>query len=171
MSRRGPSPRLLVDLAGLAPIVGEPVDAINGAVYLGQGQWIDGLLSIAGAIPGPLGWAATGGRIGKSLDEADDVVSSVVRTDDEILATIRDRSDALQARHVDARLVGIYRERRETLERLEPLDLPIPLNGGFTDRPGSSLESTNGTAKTCSSSRPVRIPHRWRDSEVLFTSS
>ena len=117
VSQRGPSPRLLVDLAGLAPIVGEPIDAINGAVYLGQGQWIDGLLSIAGAIPGPLGWAATGGRIGKSLDEADDVVSSVVRTDYEILATIRDRADALQARHVDPRFVAIYRDRSTLVEQ------------------------------------------------------
>ena len=117
VSQRGPSPRLLVDLAGLAPIVGEPIDAINGAVYLGQGQWIDGLLSIAGAIPGPLGWAATGGRIGKSLDEADDVVSSVVRTDDEILSMIRDRSDALQARHVDPRYIAIYRDRSELIEK------------------------------------------------------
>ena len=160
VSRRGPSPRLLVDLAGLTPIVGEPIDAINGAVYLGQGQWIDGLLSIAGAIPGPLGWAATGGRIGKSLDEADDVVGSVVRTDDEILAMTRDRSDALQARHVDPRFIAIYRDRSELIEKATA---SISQSVRPLSMAPKQLQDKYKHAKRLFQLAPGAFPRRWED--------
>jgi hypothetical protein len=52
---------LVLDGLGLIPVIGEPIDAINGIWYYAEGNVIDGSLSMAAVIPG-VGWAATGGK-------------------------------------------------------------------------------------------------------------
>jgi hypothetical protein len=99
LERRGLSPRLLVDLAGFVPVVGDAIDAANGLVYLLQGDTLNAGLSLAAVLPGPLGWGATSGRIGKSL------------TDAEVIDVVLRAADPLQARHIDPDFVPIYRDR------------------------------------------------------------
>lgn len=99
VARRVLSPRLLVDLAGFAPVVGDAIDAANGLVYLLQGDELNAGLSFAGVVPGPFGWSATGGRIGKSL------------TDAEVIDVVRRAADPLQARHIHEDYAALYRDR------------------------------------------------------------
>jgi len=75
--RAGLSPRLLLDLAGFVPVVGDAVDAVNAVVYLAQGRGTDGLLTAAAALPGPGGWVAGGAKVGKALDHAGDIAKVV----------------------------------------------------------------------------------------------
>ena len=53
---------LVLDVAGLIPVVGEAADLINGAIYLLEGDNLNAGLSFAGAIPFA-GWAATGSKL------------------------------------------------------------------------------------------------------------
>jgi hypothetical protein len=99
LARRGLSPRLLVDLAGFVPVVGDAIDAANGVVYLLQGDTLNAGLSLGAVVPGPLGWGATSGRIGKTL------------TDAEVIDVVRRAAGPLQARHIDPAFVPIYRDR------------------------------------------------------------
>jgi hypothetical protein len=48
-----------LDAGGLIPVVGEPLDLINGGLYALRGDWGNAGLSCAAAIP-LLGWGATG---------------------------------------------------------------------------------------------------------------
>lgn len=50
---------LSLDLFGLAPVIGEVADLVNGTLYLIHGENKNALLSYAGAVPFA-GWAATG---------------------------------------------------------------------------------------------------------------
>ncbi|TGD58259.1 AHH domain-containing protein [Flavobacterium humi] len=49
----------VLDLFGLAPVIGEPADLINGVIYTVEGDHLNAVLSYAGAIP-ITGWVATG---------------------------------------------------------------------------------------------------------------
>jgi hypothetical protein len=51
--RQGLSARMWVDVAAMLPVVGAPIDLVNGAVYAGQRRWVDASLSLFGALPGP----------------------------------------------------------------------------------------------------------------------
>ena len=99
VASRGLSPRLLVDLAGFVPLVGDAVDAVNGLVYLLQGDRLDAGLSFAAVVPGPFGWGATSGRIGKTLSDA------------EVVDVVRRAADPLQVRHIDEVYAVLYRDR------------------------------------------------------------
>jgi hypothetical protein len=99
LAHRGLSPRMLVDLAGFVPVVGDAIDAGNGLVYLLQGDTLNAGLSLGAVVPGPLGWGATSGRIGKTL------------TDAEVIDVVRRAADPLQARHIDPDFAPIYRDR------------------------------------------------------------
>lgn len=99
LRHRGLSPRVLVDVAGLVPVVGDAIDVVNGLVYLAQGDELNAALSMAGAVPGPMGWAATGGRVTKSL------------TDAELIDVVRHGADPLQLRHIDKEFAFVYRDR------------------------------------------------------------
>ena len=105
LRHRGLSPRVLVDLAGLVPVVGDAVDVVNGLVYLAQGDELNAALSMAGAVPGPLGWGATGGRVAKSL------------TDAELIDVVRHGADPLQFRHIDKEFAFAYRDRERLIEK------------------------------------------------------
>ena len=99
VASRGLSPRLLVDLAGFVPLVGDAVDAVNGLVYLLQGDRLDAGLSFAAVVPGPFGWGATSGRIAKTLSDA------------EVIDVVRRAADPLQARHIEEAYAPLYRDR------------------------------------------------------------
>lgn len=99
VAHHGVSPRVLVDLAGFVPVVGEAIDAMNGLVYLLQGDVVNSGLSLGAVVPGPLGWGATSGRIGKAL------------TDAEVIDVVRRAADPLQARHIDESFAPLYRDR------------------------------------------------------------
>jgi hypothetical protein len=105
LERRGLPPRLLVDLAGFVPVAGDAIDAVNGLAYLLQGDELNAGLSFAAVVPGPLGWGATSGRIGKTL------------TDAEVIDVVRRAADPLQARHIDPAFVPIYRDRDRLLAK------------------------------------------------------
>jgi hypothetical protein len=50
-----------LDVAGMFPLVGEPLDIINGGIYFIEGDNLNGALSVGAAIP-IWGWTATGGK-------------------------------------------------------------------------------------------------------------
>ncbi|MGW8890055.1 golvesin C-terminal-like domain-containing protein [Streptomyces sp. NPDC055749] len=59
---------LVLDVAGLVPVIGEPADGINALWYLAEGDTENAALSAAGMIP-IAGWAATGAKVtGKVAD-------------------------------------------------------------------------------------------------------
>ncbi|KOF02527.1 hypothetical protein OB69_11390 [Roseivirga seohaensis subsp. aquiponti] len=51
----------LLDLGGLAPVVGEVFDVINGGIYLVRGDGVNAALSFSAAVP-IAGWVATGAK-------------------------------------------------------------------------------------------------------------
>lgn len=55
-----------LDALGLIPIVGEPVDMLNGALYAVQEKGTDAMLSFAGAIPF-VGWGATAAKWSRNV--------------------------------------------------------------------------------------------------------
>jgi hypothetical protein len=71
--RSGLSPRVLLDVAGFVPVVGDAIDAANAAVYLWQRRWKDGIVTAAASVPGPEGWVAGGLHAGKAVERAGDV--------------------------------------------------------------------------------------------------
>ena len=105
VERQHLSPRLLLDVAGFVPVVGDAVDAVNGLAYLLHGDELAAGLSFGAVVPGPFGWASTSGRIGKAL------------TDDELVEVVRRTADPLQARHVDPAFVALYRDRDRLITR------------------------------------------------------
>ena len=50
-----------LDVIGMAPIVGEPADLLNGAIYVSEGNKIDAVISTVAALPF-VGWLATTGK-------------------------------------------------------------------------------------------------------------
>ena len=61
------SPRVLLDLAGFVPVVGDAVDLGNAAVYLHQRRWGDAIVTAAAAVPGPSGWMAGAGKVARAV--------------------------------------------------------------------------------------------------------
>jgi hypothetical protein len=51
--------QLLLDIAGLIPVIGEPADGINAAIYAYRGDYLNASLSAGGMIPF-VGMAARG---------------------------------------------------------------------------------------------------------------
>ena len=49
-------------MVGLVPVVGEPLDGINGVWYAAEGDYLNAGLSAAAMVP-IVGWGATGGKI------------------------------------------------------------------------------------------------------------
>lgn len=57
-----------LDVAGMIPVLGEPMDGVNGAIYFAEGNKVDGSLSLAAMIP-IVGWGATGTKALRYVDE------------------------------------------------------------------------------------------------------
>jgi hypothetical protein len=62
----------LLDIVGMVPVIGEPVDFVNGVWYYADGDVINGSLSMGAVIPFA-GWAATGGKWGKRVLGAEEL--------------------------------------------------------------------------------------------------
>ena len=43
--------QLILDYAGIIPIIGDIIDVVNAIVYFFRGKWLDGILSIIAMIP------------------------------------------------------------------------------------------------------------------------
>jgi hypothetical protein len=80
--RAGLSPRLLLDVVGLVPVVGDAVDLGNAAAYALQGRWADASLTAVAAVPGPEGWAAASAKVGRAVSRAGHVERVVTVVDD-----------------------------------------------------------------------------------------
>jgi RHS repeat-associated protein len=61
-----------LDIAGMVPVIGEPLDLINAAIYLGRGQYGNAALSAAAIIP-VLGSVGTVGKLAKKATKGGDV--------------------------------------------------------------------------------------------------
>lgn len=64
----------LLDLVGMVPVIGEPVDFVNGLWYYADGDVINGSLSMGALIPFA-GWAATGGKWTKHALNAEELAT------------------------------------------------------------------------------------------------
>ena len=62
---------ILLDAAGMVPVIGEIADLANGGIYTIQGDGVNATISFAAAIPGA-GWAATTTKYAKKLITAVD---------------------------------------------------------------------------------------------------
>lgn len=70
---------VILDVAGLVPLFGEPADVLNGVIYNLEGDHVNAALSYGGAIP-IAGWAATGGKwIGRGAKSLDELVETAQR--------------------------------------------------------------------------------------------
>jgi hypothetical protein len=65
--RRAGDSRLLLDLLGFVPVVGTVVDVCDVLTYGAQGRWEDAGVTVASAVPGPVGWVVTAAGIVSSL--------------------------------------------------------------------------------------------------------
>ena len=103
-----------LDLVGLAPVVGEPADVVNGLFYAAEGDGVNAGMSFGGAIP-VAGWgfaAVKGGRKGKqALDEAEEAAAK----------RIADARAAGAAGHPDdiARLLAAQGDSKALRRKLE----------------------------------------------------
>jgi len=68
-----------LDIIGLVPVFGEPADAINGLIYLAQGDNLNAGLSFAAVIP-IFGWAATAGKLGVKVNKHVKTADAVKQT-------------------------------------------------------------------------------------------
>lgn len=62
-----------LDIAGLVPLVGEPIDAINGLIYLSRGKHGDAALSFVAVVP-VIGSAGTGTKLTKKVASSSDEI-------------------------------------------------------------------------------------------------
>jgi hypothetical protein len=53
---------LILDVVGMAPILGEPADAINSVLYFSEGDNFNGGISALAVVPGVIGNTATGAK-------------------------------------------------------------------------------------------------------------
>ena len=111
VERASLSPRVLLDVAGLVPVVGDAIDLVNAAVYLRQHRWGDAVVTGAAAVPGPGGWVAGAGKVAKAVRR----VGDVERVVDDLPATV----------HAAAHLSGLAVRGRRAEVRLLPDDAAV----------------------------------------------
>ena len=72
--------QVVLDIAGLIPVVGEVADGVNGVIYAARGDALNAGLSFSAMIP-VAGWASTGGKLAvkgsKAVEEAQDASKAV----------------------------------------------------------------------------------------------
>ncbi len=75
----------ILDIVGMVPVLGEPVDFVNGIWYYADGDVINGSLSMGAVIPF-VGWAATGGKWTKRALSAEELakLNRLAQTGDNI---------------------------------------------------------------------------------------
>jgi hypothetical protein len=69
---------MVLDLLGLVPVIGEPVDGINAVWYGIEGKPVDAALSSASMIP-VIGWGATAGRWTRRALTAEEIAKFAAR--------------------------------------------------------------------------------------------
>ncbi|MGH2664399.1 AHH domain-containing protein [Flavobacterium sp.] len=67
---------IVLDLFGLAPVIGEPADLISGVIYSLEGDHLNAALSYASAIP-IAGWVGTGTKFGLKVSNTLPTVYSI----------------------------------------------------------------------------------------------
>ncbi|MFE7393419.1 RHS repeat-associated core domain-containing protein [Streptomyces sp. NPDC057582] len=67
-----------LDVAGMVPVIGEAADVANGIWYFAEGNYVDGAMSMAAAIPGA-GNAVTAAKWAKKGAKAVDAVKSAAK--------------------------------------------------------------------------------------------
>jgi hypothetical protein len=70
-----------LDVGGLIPGFGEPLDLINASISAARGNWGDAALSAGAAIPF-VGWAATAGKGAKYAGKAGDLATTLNKAGD-----------------------------------------------------------------------------------------
>jgi len=65
-----------LDVGGLIPGFGEPLDLINAGISAARGNWGDAGLSALGAVPF-VGWAGTAGKGAKYANKAGDLAATL----------------------------------------------------------------------------------------------
>ena len=88
---------MALDVVGMVPVVGEVADVANGIWYMAEGNYVDGAMSLASAIPG-VGNAVTAAKWGKKAYNAADTVHDAAKAGDNIV----DASKAISPPKVDA---------------------------------------------------------------------
>lgn len=68
-----------LDIFGLAPVVGEVADILNGTLYTITGETVNAAFSFASAVPGT-GWAAVGVKYAVKLKTASSIGTKVLLT-------------------------------------------------------------------------------------------
>lgn len=71
---------LVLDVLGMVPFIGEPVDAINAFWYYAEGDVVNGSLTAAAMVPFG-GWIAVGGKWIRRGDAAADIAAGGLRLD------------------------------------------------------------------------------------------
>jgi hypothetical protein len=97
--RRAADGRLLLDLLGFVPVVGQVVDVYDVLTYGSHGRWTAAGATVASAVPGPVGWVVTAAGIVTSLTHMGEV-AGIERTAPTVpvVPVARAVSDALPAR-------------------------------------------------------------------------
>jgi hypothetical protein len=131
IARAGLTPRVLLDVAGFVPVVGDAVDAANAAVYFWQRRWKDGIVTAAASVPGPEGWVAGGLHAGKAVERAGDVekvVDDLPPTERaaQILSGLTERGIRKQTRVLpsDEVIERLYREQLAPLGVTRTIEAP-----------------------------------------------
>ena len=102
--------QLTLDVIGLVPGFGEPVDAANAAISAMRGNWVDAGLSLGAMVPLG-GWFATGVKAGKKVDDAFSVEKKVqsnvaanrakgLAFEDKTVAAIVEKGGTIEGRQV-----------------------------------------------------------------------
>ncbi|SCP99894.1 hypothetical protein, partial [Anaerobium acetethylicum] len=98
----------LLDAVGLVPAIGEPCDAINGAIYLAKGDKVNAAWSAAACLPIG-GQLATVGKFinkGAKVDDVYDVVKAAAKVADatgaekDVYAGVKEASEYLKSQNV-----------------------------------------------------------------------
>lgn len=100
--RRAADGRLLLALLGFVPVVGTVVDVRDVLTYGSQGRWEDAGVTVASAVPGPVGWSVTAAGLVSSLAHMGEV-AGIERTAPvvPVVPVARDVSDRAPAPGAD----------------------------------------------------------------------
>lgn len=138
----------LLDLGGLIPLAGEPVDGVNALWYLGEGDELNAGLSAGGMVPIG-GWFSTGAKVGikasdevaaagtRAAAEAGARSADSARAAHEAAAAARTADEAAALRRAAAGTAGDVARRRVTLrsgvKREIQDNAPKTADGDFID--------------------------------------
>ena len=83
----------VLDVAGLVPGIGEVADLANAAIYAAEGDYVNAAISAAAAVPFA-GWAATGAKAAKRVDDAVDATRAAGTAAEAAVKTGREAAEA-----------------------------------------------------------------------------